>query len=419
MLGITPRMLPKAREMTAARPLRIAMVAGEASGDQLGVSLLRALAARGVVVEAFGVGGDALVAAGLKTLFPQTDIAVMGLGPVLRKLPLLIRRIRETAAAIIAAKPDILVTIDAPDFCKRVAKRVRAAAPEIPIVHWVCPSVWAWRPGRAPAMRPYIDHVLCLLPFEPEALARLNGPPGTYVGHPLVERLTDLRPQEAREAATRASLDRPTLLLLPGSRMSELRRLMPLLLAAKDVASQDLVATTGMTPRWVIPTLPHLVATVRAALGDNKDRIEVISDPGAKRAAMREARAALAASGTVTLELALAGIPMVACYRVADWEAAIARRLITVSTANLPNLILGEHVVPEFIQQHATPENLGKAFARLLQDSPEFAAQRAAFVRLEQAMRTTGAGPSEKAAALVLDLAGKARNRLTHDKPVA
>lgn len=394
------------------RPLRIAVVAGEASGDQLGASLLRAIAAKGIAVEAFGVGGDVLVAEGLKTLFPQADIAVMGIGPVIRKLPLLLRRIRETAAAIVAAKPDILVTIDAPDFCKRVAKRVRAAAPDIPIVHWVCPSVWAWRPGRAPAMRPYVDHVLCLLPFEPEALARLKGPPGTYVGHPLVERIPEMRPRDAREAAARASLDRQTVLLLPGSRMSELRRLLPVLLAAKEIATPP-----GDAIRWVIPTLPHLADTIRTALGAGGAGIEIIADKEGKLAAMREARAALAASGTVTLELALADIPMVATYKVANWEAAIARRLIKIPSAILPNIVLGENVVPEFIQEAATPENLGHALRLLLLDSPEAVRQHAAFARLETLMRAEGALPSEKAAALVLDLAEKARDGKGDDNP--
>ena len=386
--------------------LRIAVVAGEASGDQLGASLLRALAARGISCEAFGVGGDALAAEGLKTLFPQADIAVMGLGPVIRRLPLLIRRIRDTAAAIVAAKPDILVTIDAPDFCKRVAKKVRAKAPDIPIVHWVCPSVWAWRPGRAPAMRPYIDHVLCLLPFEPAALARLNGPPGTYVGHPLIEITSDMRPQTPTEAATRANAEAPSVLLLPGSRMSELKRLLPLLLAAREIAGAG-----GMPIRWVLPTLPHLVAPLRDMLGDAARDITILTDPAEKRTALRQARAALAASGTVTLELALAGIPMVATYKLANWEAAIARRLITVTSAILPNLILGENIVPEYLQEAATPENLGNTLREILSDGPARARQIAGFARLDALMRGEGAIPSERAAEQVLDLAQKPRER--------
>jgi len=394
------------------RRLRIAVISGEASGDELGASLLRALKEKGVAFEAIGVGGPAMAAEGLISLFPQSDIAVMGLGPVIRRLPLILRRIRETAAHIVDARPDILITIDAPDFSKRVAKRVHRAALGLPIVHWVCPSVWAWRPGRAPAMRAYIDHILCLLPFEPAALERLKGPAGTYIGHPLVEQIPAMRPRETGETAARADVSQPHLLVLPGSRLSEIRRLLPLFL---DVLDRLEPAHPGLRP--VIPTLPHLVPTIEALLGSWRDRIPLLTDPGAKRAAMRSARAALAASGTVTLELALAGIPMVAAYRVANWEAFIARRLITVSSAILPNIILGENVVPEFIQEEATAEKLTAALGPLLAASPEFERQKQAFARLETVMRATGRPPSEQAATLVLDLAAKAREGRGHEGP--
>lgn len=388
------------------KPLRIAIVTGEASGDQLGASLLAALKAKGLALEPMGVGGPAMAAEGLDSLFDQNDIAVMGLGPVIRRLPLILRRISESAAAIIAAKPDILVTIDAPDFSKRVARRVRATAPEIPIMHWVCPSVWAWRPGRAPAMRPYIDHILCLLPFEPAALERLKGPPGSYIGHPLVERIPEMRPRDAEEAAARADVARPLLLMLPGSRMSEIRRLLPLFI---EVARR--VSMSHPQARWILPTLPHLALTIRAMVRASGVEIEVVTTPQAKLNAMRAARAAIAASGTVTLELALADIPMITAYRVAGWEAAIARRLVTVSSAILPNLVLGENVVPEFIQEAATLDNLHAAFAPLLDDGAAFATQKQGFARLETLMRATGLPPSEAAARHVLDLARKPRDR--------
>lgn len=388
-------------------PLRIAVVAGEASGDQLGASLLRALGAEGVAFEATGVGGPALEAAGLASLFPQSEIAVMGFGPVIRRLPLLIRRIRETAAAVVAARPDILVTIDAPDFTKRVAKRVRAAAPDIPIVHWVCPSVWAWRPGRAPAMRPSIDHVLCLLPFEPAALARLNGPPGTYVGHPLEERLGEMRPRTPAETARRADTDAPGVLILPGSRMSEIRRLLPVFL---ETARLTLLAKPAA--RFTIVTLPWLETAVRDQVAASGLAVEVVTGDEAKWRALRPARAALAASGTMTLELALAGIPTVAAYRVAPWEAFIARRMIRVPSVILPNLVLGESVVPEFLQEAATPPALAAGLAPLLDATPAFEAQIAAFARLEAVMAQPGARPSTRAARLILDLVRR-RNRLT------
>ncbi len=209
-------------------PFRLAIVAGEASGDALALRFLetlrRRLAPREVIVT--GVGGEALIAAGLTPLFPQADIAVMGFGPVVARLPLLLRRMEDAARGITRFAPDLLLTIDAPDFGLRVAKKVRARAPDIAIAHWVCPSVWAWRSGRARRMKPHVDRILALLPFEPAALERLQGPPTIYVGHPLIERLDELRP-DAAEAARRADAASPVVLVLPGSRRSEIRHLMP------------------------------------------------------------------------------------------------------------------------------------------------------------------------------------------------
>ena len=390
--------------MRPLAPLRIAIVAGEASGDELGASVLRALASQGVTVEARGVGGAPLKAAGLTSLFDQADIAVMGLGPVIRRLPLLMRRIREPAESIVAWQPDLVLTIDAPDFCKRVARRVRAAAPQIPIVHWVCPSVWAWRPGRAPAMKPYIDDVLCLLPFEPEALARLRGPVGHYVGHPLIERLPSYRPATDEEAAARADADHGVALLLPGSRHAELQHLLPVFL---NTVRETLRQRPGL--RWVLPTLPRLESEVRARIEASTLPVRVVSDEAAKLAAFRKARVALAASGTVTLELALAGIPLVAAYRVSGWEAFIARRLIKVPSVILPNLILEERAVPEFLQDEAEVARLAPALLALVDPSEARERQIVAFQRLEQRMRGDSLSPSEKAARLVLDVIRKRR----------
>lgn len=386
-------------------PLRIAIVAGEASGDELGASLLKALAERGILVEARGVGGPVLKAAGLESLFDQADIAVMGFGPVIRRLPLLMRRIRETAESIIEWQPDLVLTIDSPDFCKRVARRIRAGAPAIPIVHWVCPSVWAWRPGRAPAMKPYIDDILCLLPFEPAALARLGGPVGHYVGHPLIERLGEYRPRDQAEVALRAETGRGLALLLPGSRHAELHHLLPVFF---ETVRETLRQRPGL--RWLLPTLKRLEPEVRSQVEAANLPIEVVADDEAKRAAFRQARVALAASGTVTLELALAGIPTVAAYRVAGWEAFIARRLIKVPSVILPNLILDERAVPEFLQEEALASRLVPAVLALVDDMPARAAQIEALSRLEKRMRDDGAGPSEKAARLVLDVMAKRRN---------
>src|SRR3954464_13143710 len=205
------------------RPPKLFLVAAEESGDVLGGAHMSALRELRPDISFAGVGGRHMGANGIASLFPVQELTILGIGAILPKLPLILRRIRETADAIAAAKPDALIIIDSPDFTHRVARRVRKLAPAIPIINYAPPSVWAWRPWRARAMRRYVDEVLAILPFEPAAFARLKGTPCTYVGHPLAERIADLRPN-AEEAASRQS-GPPTLLVLPGSRGSEIQRL--------------------------------------------------------------------------------------------------------------------------------------------------------------------------------------------------
>ena len=206
------------------KPLQVFIVAGEASGDLLGAGLMAALSVRcGGKVRFRGVGGPAMAAAGLESLFPLPEIAIIGFSGLLTGLPKILRRIRETADAVLDARPDVLVLVDAPDFTHRVARQVRAGDPAIPIVDYVSPTVWAWRPGRARAMRAYVDQVLALLPFEPEVHRKLGGPPCTYVGHPVIERAAALRPTAAE--MRRRMVDPARLLVLPGSRRKEIARL--------------------------------------------------------------------------------------------------------------------------------------------------------------------------------------------------
>lgn len=382
--------------MTAggARPaLRVFVVAGEHSGDHLGAGLIRALRTRVPALSLAGVGGAEMVAEGLAPLFPLSDIAVMGFVPVVARLPQLLRRIRETADAAVAAKPDVLVIIDSPDFTHRVARRVRALAPAIPIVDYVSPTVWAWRPGRAPAMRAYVDHVLALLPFEPEAHRRLGGPPCSYVGHPLIERLDALRPDPA-EAAARA---RPTLLVLPGSRRSEIERL-------TAVFGEAVGRVAGRVPGLdvVLPAVADRLDEIRARVASWPVAPRIVTGEAAKLAAFRSARAALAASGTVTLELALSGVPMAVAYRVSPLETWL-RFVVKVPSIVLPNLILGDNAIPEFLQDACTAEALAAALLPLLGDTPARAAQIDAFARLDAAMRIApGSTPSAEAARIVL-----------------
>jgi lipid-A-disaccharide synthase len=388
--------------VTAPAPRRIWLVAGEESGDQLGAKLIRSLrAASPGPLAVAGVGGDAMAAEGLTSLFPLEDVAVIGYLAVAARIRLLMRRIRQTVAACVAARPDVLVIIDSPGFTHAVASRVRKRLPDLPVVDYVSPSVWAWRPWRAKTMRGYIDHVLALLPFEPEAHRRLGGPACTYVGHPLIERLAELRPGpddlRAREGGT------PVLAVLPGSRRSEIERLMPVFGAALAQ-----VRARGHAVAVELPAVARHRALIERLAASWPVRPRLVDGEAEKHATFRRARAALAASGTVTLELALAGVPMVVAYRVPKIEEVIVRRLIQVPTIVLPNLILGENAIPELIQAECSPERLADALAPLLPDGPARAAQAAALTRLDAAMRLPdGDDPSRSAARIVLAAAGR------------
>lgn len=372
------------------------LIATEESGDRLGAHLMKVLRQRlGDAVRFEGVGGQSMAREGLVSLFPIEDLSIIGLAAVIKQLPKVLRLIRETAAAAIRAQPDILVIIDSPDFTHRVARRVRARDPSIPIIDYVSPSVWAWRPGRARAMRAYVDHVLALLPFEPEEYRKLQGPPCTYVGHPLTEQLSTLRP--GAEEQKRRDTAPPVLLLLPGSRRSEIRHHM-----AVFGETLDRLQAEGVAFEPVLPTMSHLQEAVTQALKGWKVAPRVVIGEQEKRAAFRIAHAALAKSGTVTLELALAGVPMVTAYRAGALEARIVRSLVQVNSVILANLVIGENVVPEFIQQDCTPEKLAPALSETLTDSRQRRRQLAAFAKLDDIMSTGSVSPSVRAADIVL-----------------
>jgi lipid-A-disaccharide synthase len=383
-------------------PLTIGVIAAEASGDRLGAALMRALKSRQQTIRFFGIGGGEMLAEGLQQLVPAQHFAFIGFGLVTH-LPAIFRHIRAVSEAVVAARPDVLVIIDSPELTHRVAKRVRAAAPSIPIVDYVSPSVWAWRPGRARAMRAYIDHVLGLLPFEPQAHERLGGPPCSYVGHPLIEQLNALRPN-ADEAARRQA-DPPVVLALPGSRRGEISRMANVFGQAIALLNKDRMGAVEV----VVPTVPHMKDSVLAATGHWAVQPRVVVDPAEKWAAFRIARAALAKSGTVTLELALSGVPMVAAYKVSLFDEMVARATVNVPSVILANLVIGENVVPELLQRECTPTTLADTLAPLLADSPDRRRQVEAFARLDSIMEVGIAFPSERAAELVLSYAAKPR----------
>jgi lipid-A-disaccharide synthase len=382
---------------------KIFLIATEESGDRLGASLMKVLRQRlGGAVHFEGVGGQAMAREGLTSLFPIEELSIMGFSAVVKRLPLILRHIRQTADAVMRAAPDILVIIDSPDFTHRVARRVRARDPSIPIVDYVSPSVWAWRPGRARAMRGYIDHVLALLPFEPEAYQRLRGPPCSYVGHPLTEQIDVLRPSP--EEQKRRDQQPPVLLVLPGSRRSEVGHHM-----AAFGQTLSLLHAEGMPFELILPTMPHLQDAVSEGLKNWPVQPRIAIGEREKTAAFRIARAALAKSGTVTLELAVAGVPMVTAYRTSAVEAWIARRAVNVTSVILANLVVGENVIPEFLQKDCTPEKLMPALRDVLTDSPLRRRQLEAFAKIDAIMSTGNEPPSVRAADIVLATLRKAR----------
>jgi lipid-A-disaccharide synthase len=380
-------------------PLRIAIVAGEESGDLLGADLVSAMKQMtGREVELIGVGGRHLQALGLRSIFDGSEIALMGVTAVLKDLPRLIRRIGETAKTIAQAQPDCLITIDSPDFSLRVAKKVREANPSIPIVHYVCPSVWAWRPGRAPAMKPYVDHILCVLPFEPDALQRLDGPKGTYVGHRLSAHPGVASANLAQAARNNGADDGSrTLFVLPGSRRSEVSRLI-------EPFGQvvDILAERGNNLRLVIPTVPHVAQLVEQATAAWRIRPTIIHDEQAKWRAFGEADAALAASGTVLLELTLSGVPHVSCYKTDKLIGPLMRRLVTVWSAALPNLIADWPVVTEYYDELLRPNHVARMLEQLMNDTPLRNSQKAGFAEVSEKMRTPQP-PGELAARVIID----------------
>ena len=394
-----------------APPLKVFLVVGEESGDQLGASLMKALrqAYSGPVLFQ-GTGGVRMAGEGLVPLFPLEDIAVMGVSAVIRRLPLILRRIRDTVRAARDARPDAMVLIDSPDFTHRVARRVRGHLPGLKVVNYVPPSVWAWRPGRARRMRAYVDHALGILPFEPATLARLGGPSCTYVGHPLIERLDVLRGPRDLEIPNVLGIhgdelpDAPQVLVLPGSRSTEIDRLLTPF--GETVAR---IAAACPEARFVLPAVSHLADRIAAEIEHWPVRPRIVVGEAEKFAAFRQARAALAASGTVSLELALAGVPMTISYKL-EW---LFRRikdlhpylpLVRARSIVLANLVIDENVVPEFLEEAVEPERLARKTLELMADTPARQRQLAGFAKLDVAMRLPpGETPSMRAARAVLD----------------
>ncbi|MEY3309541.1 MAG: hypothetical protein RLZZ413_3579 [Pseudomonadota bacterium] len=375
--------------------MKVYLIAGEASGDRLGAALLAGLKTLQPDLCIQGIGGPLMQAEGLDSLFPMDELSVMGLAEILPKYTHLKRRIRETAADVLAAAPDALITIDSPDFGLRVAAILRAARPDLPTIHYVAPSVWAWRPGRAAKMARVIDHVLALLPFEPPYMTDA-GMTCDFVGHPVV---SEPRASVAEAQAFRAELggDGPLILALPGSRRGEVSRLAPVI---GGVLGR--VLAVHPQARVVLPTLRSVAAMVEDLTADWPIRPSIVEAPEAKRAAFAAADVAIAASGTVSLELAANGVPMVIAYDMHPVTMWLMQRMARIDTVTLVNLVSETRVVPEFLGNRCRAELIAPALLGLISPGPARDAQRAAMRLTMQRLGEGGDPPGLRAARSVL-----------------
>ncbi|WP_029008137.1 lipid-A-disaccharide synthase [Azospirillum halopraeferens] len=375
------------------------LIAGEPSGDALGARLMAALKRlTGGNVRFAGIGGERMAAEGLDSLVPQAELALFGVVELLPQLPNLIRRLNQTTAEVLRLRPDVLVSIDSPGFTVRVAKRVRAAAPDIALIHYVAPTVWAWKPKRAAKYAAIYDHLLAILPFEPPYFER-EGLPCTFVGHSVVESGAGAGDGAAFRARHGIAPDARVVAVLPGSRRGEVRRLLP-----DFRATLERLWPAHPTLMAVVPTVATVREHVRDEVAGWPLRTIVVEGEAEKHDAFAAAEAALAASGTVALELALAGLPAVIAYRLNPLTVAVYRRLIKVKYVNLVNLMLDRMLVPELLQGDCRPDRLAAALGRLLDDP---AARREQVEGVAEVARWLGRGgtpPSERAARVVLDV---------------
>jgi lipid-A-disaccharide synthase len=382
--------------MTGQDPL-IFVVSGETSGDNLAGRLMAALKRKtGGRVRFAGVGGPASEAQGLESLFPMRELSLIGLAEVLPHLPRLVKRLNQTAAAARDLRPDAVVTVDSPSFSHRLAHKLRGSG--IPVIQYVAPQLWAWRPGRARKLAKRIDHLMALLPFEEQFFAEY-GIPCTYVGHPAIEAGVSQGDGPAFRQRHGVPLGVPLLCVVPGSRAGEVRRMLPVFGDTVRLLKEGHAAL-----HVAIPVVEATADIVREATRDWPCPV-VLIDTAERHDAFAASDAALAKSGTVTLELALAKVPMVVAYKVSPATAFLVRRMgVSVAHASLANLLVGREVVPEFIQEVCTAPALAEAVAQLLDSDAAREAQRQGFRELDEVLGSPIPPPSERAAQVVLDI---------------
>ncbi len=382
--------------------LKIYLIAGEPSGDALGARLMRALKAKTENnVEFFGIGGDTMEKEGMTSLFDISELAIMGLCEVIPSIPKVLKRIKQTVEDIVKIHPDIVITIDSWSFGSRVQKKLRALKLGIPQVHYVAPQVWAWKKKRARTMYKYVDHLLTLLPQEPKYFTPY-GLDTTFVGHPVIESPVVNGDETKFRQKYQIAADNKIICLLPGSRHNEVARLLPTFLEAAAILKQQHPELF-----FVIPTVKTVATRVKKMIKTSPLPILVVESEEDRHNAMSAATAAIAASGTVALELAIANVPHVIGYKVAPLTAILVKKFLHIQFVNLSNILLGREIVPELLQDNCQPENIVHYINRFLEKDNLYRYQQEGFKKVQSILGLGEQKPSERAADIILELIKK------------
>lgn len=390
------------RETTLSNKLKIYLIAGEPSGDALGARLMRAMKKKtDNNVEFFGVGGETMESEGFNSLFDISDLAVMGLAEVIPSIPKVLKRINQTTEDILKVKPDVVVTIDSWSFGSRVQKKLRAKKTGIPQIHYVAPQVWAWKKKRARTMYKYVDHLMTLLPQEPKYFTPY-GLKTTFVGHPVIESPVASGDKEKFRTKYNIPSDKRIICILPGSRHNEVASLLPTFIeTAKKLFAQfdDLF--------FVIPTVKTVEKRVKEMTANCGLPLLIVEGSEDRHNAMCASAAAIAASGTVALELAIADVPHIVGYKVSKWTALLAKKLLHIQFVNLSNILLGREVVPELLQETCESNNIAMHIRRFLNQDELYRHQMEGLAKVRKVLGLGEQTPSEKACDVILEIINK------------
>lgn len=379
--------------------MKIYLIAGEPSGDLLGSRFMRAMrqkAAGGV--EFYGIGGDTMEVEGLKSLFDISDLAIMGLTEVIPSIPRVLKRIKETVKDIVRVQPDVVITIDSWSFSSRVHKALRKLKTGIPQVHYVAPQVWAWKKKRAKTMNKYIDHLLTLFPYEPKYFTPYNLDT-QFVGHPVIESEVILAKGDDFREKYKIPADKKIITVLPGSRKTEVAKLLPVFIdSAKELREAE------KSFYFVIPTVKTVAETVREMVKKSDLPMLVVETQEDRYGAFRASSAAIAASGTVALELAICDIPHIIAYKVSAFSAMLVRKFLHIQFVNLSNILLGREIIPELLQERCVKGNIRSYILELLRHEDLYEKQMNGFAKVREILGQGVQTPSQKACDIILKI---------------